>query len=70
MTWLTAAKYADIRRGKMVEHKRRDGIVPLAILTVSAVAVVVLLGWLAFSEWTRCDPCEWVVMDAPMEGWQ
>jgi hypothetical protein len=36
---------------------------------VAMVSLIVLVGWLAFSEITRCDPCEWVQFDAPMEGW-
>jgi hypothetical protein len=48
---------------------RGDGIVPLAVRTASVVAGVVMIGWLAFSESIRCDPCEWVQFDAPAEGW-
>ncbi|WP_386681932.1 hypothetical protein [Loktanella sp. R86503] len=63
------AYYADIRSGKLVERDQTSGRGILVAAVACMVFWVVLIGWFAFSEMTRCDPCEWVAFDAPMEGW-
>ena len=68
MTRLTPAKYADIRSGKLMEHNQRGGFTVFAALIVAVVFWIVGIGWLAFSEQTRCDPCEWVGINAPEEA--
>jgi hypothetical protein len=69
MTNQTPAQYADIRSGKLMEHNQRSGFGVLSALIVAVVFWIVGIGWLAFSESIRCDPCEWIAIDAPTEGW-
>jgi hypothetical protein len=69
MTWLTAIKRADIPKRNFEEHDQGDGLGLFAVIIASMVFWIVLLGWLAFSQLVRCDPCDWVVMNAPLEGW-
>jgi hypothetical protein len=57
---MTTAKYADIRDRDLMASYQREGIGLLAATTASVVFGVVMVGWVAFSEITRCDPCEWV----------
>ncbi len=69
MTRATPAQYADIRSGDLC----RDGS-PVVIfwlfvgVMISVVSGIVLIGWLAFSEFTRCDPCEWVQQETSIMG--
>ena len=60
----------NIMGDRIVEREGQGVILWLfAGVILSMVFIIVLLGWLAFSQLTRCDPCDWVVMDAPLEGW-
>jgi hypothetical protein len=52
----------------MMEHDQRGGVGVFAALIVAVVFWIVGIGWLAFSEQTRCDPCEWVGINAPEEA--
>ncbi|QDP60514.1 MAG: hypothetical protein Unbinned338contig1000_7 [Prokaryotic dsDNA virus sp.] len=65
----TPARFADIRSGKLMEHDQTGGQGILVAAVACMVFWIVLIGWFAFDEITRCDPCEWVQFDAPMEGW-
>ena len=68
MSRATPAQYADLRTRDLMASYQRDGIGLLAATTASVVFGVVLIGWAAFSEIRRCDPCEWVQHETSIMG--
>lgn len=74
----TPARFADLHNGGMASPYKiswfnvavwSGGLVFSLAAWACALALVYWCASLLWHELTRCDPCEWVQFDAPMEGW-